>query len=181
MLLLIGLLAAPPLRAQAEGDLERDYRSQCVWFDEAELVAASAHRWLPRPAALQGEERQPLADADFYRVIGRDDLADQYRTNQALRWALIGVGAGLNALGLAAVAAGPALFAPSHQRPVEARCGDIVPLLVAVFGGSASALLGTGLWAFGVLLDPHPVDLATARELVDEHNKRLLGELKIDE
>jgi hypothetical protein len=150
-------------------------------LDEAALAAAQAHRWLGRPPALQGESRRPLAGVDFYRAVGRDDLADQYRMNLVLRWTLIGLGISGNVLGLVAVAIGPALFAPAHRNTTGAAGGQILPLLLCGFGGSAGAVLGTGLWAGGVLLDPHPIDLPATRELIDEYNKRLLGELSLDE
>lgn len=182
LLLLTGLLTGAPLSAQSvDGEAERSYRQRYIWFDEAELVAARSHRWQQRPAACQGSQRLPLGGADFYRAIGRDDLADQYRRNAIVRWSLIGVGVGVNAAGLAAVAAGPALFAPPHRATLDGCVGCIGPLLLAVFGGSALAAVGTGLWAWGTLFDPHPVDLATTRDLIDEYNKRLLGELSLDE
>jgi len=182
LLLLTGLLVgAPGLAQSADEEAARSYRKQYIWFDENELATARSHRGLPRPPACQGIERVPLDGAEFYRAIGRDDLAEQYRFNLAVRWTLIGIGLGVNAAGLAAVAAGPALFAPPHRQTLGSCAGCIGPLLLSVFGGSATAALGMGLWAWGALSDPHPADLPTTRELVDEYNKRLLGELSLDE
>jgi hypothetical protein len=113
----------------------------------------------------------------FYRIVGRDDLAEAYQRRHAL---MIGgyVVAGV-AFGAAAViyyrgdsldtCAGPATQA---EQCVHDRMRSQVPAIIVGSVGLVGGLFGTYFFR-----NPHPIDENDAKTLADAYNQRLRGQL----
>jgi hypothetical protein len=100
--------------------------------------------WVP----YLGKYHEPLSGAAFYEAIGQPDLASSYRVRRALNITMYAGGTILWVYGL---------FAFRNSGWLTAGC---------VVGGFA-------VGAIGYFRSNDPVDEPTARQLADEHNKRL--------
>jgi hypothetical protein len=114
---------------------------------------------------FRGDPGSPVEPSEFYRKVGRDDLARSYTRRRGLKIASY-------ALGGIALAATFALWAFSvhgsdSDRPDE-QPDVLLPLLLA--GGVSAAAITTGIY---LERNPHPIDELDARQLADRYNQRL--------
>jgi hypothetical protein len=125
----------------------------------------------------RGRVDEELDPQEFYRMVGRDDLARAYQRRQAL---MLGgyVVAGV-AFGAAAViyfrrndprGCDPA--SPQFDQCSRDRILSNVPGIVAGAVGVAGGLFGTYFFR-----NPHPIDENDAKTLADAYNQRLRGQL----
>lgn len=130
----------------------------------------------------QGKSHQPLSESDFYRRVGREDLASSHQARKA-------GAAVLNVVGLGAVIGGVVYGVFGSEGcslpPSDPNFGNVCVTQASVTGqshgkvgflttlGGAVVLLGGGvLWA-----NRHPVDLPGAAALAAEYNTALVRKL----
>jgi hypothetical protein len=121
-----------------------------------------------RPVAFLGE--RPVEGAEFYRVVGRKDLADEYEQRASNGRALVGVGGAVALLGLIGVA----VMAHDGQSCTDPTTGcqtQADPALAAI---SVVGLLGGGVMMLaGASVVPDPLSDEELRALVAAHNRQL--------
>lgn len=191
-LLLIPLLVGWPGRAGANetpGPSDAPYDEQFIGFDDFGGVVShdgfvtGTVQW---SVPYVGKYKQPLAGADFYRKVGRDDLARVYDDRMALKTGLITGGV---IVALATSIIGIVLLSNGHED-----CGTVTqpsPLANASFaacvdrninsgpdGGALALAIGGPLLGgvaalAGGMIDPDPVDLVERRRLADDYNRGL--------
>ena len=132
------------------------------------------------PRFYLGPYKKPLEGEAFYRVVGREDLADTYARRDSARWSLL-VGGGVLALG--------GLGYMAHELDAQEDCdvfgndfdgcldrneqrADEAVTVMLVLAGVGSVAMGVGL-----AIDPEPVGPARRRELAAEHNASLRQDL----
>jgi uncharacterized caspase-like protein len=109
--------------------------------------------------AFQGKWRKPLSPQEFYRVVGREDLADAYGRRQSTRYRVMGTGIVLSLAGLVVTG-----YAYNGGDPDMSIAGL----------GSAVTLAGLGLFAYGRWwMNPHPVSVREAHDLAIQYNESL--------
>ena len=125
----------------------------------------------------QGKYQRQLELPEFYRLVGRGDLAQDYESTQALRWTLL-IGGGAAAV----VGTWMAVSAESDKSRCEtdniindthATCDSSATtgLVIASVGGVAALI--------GLLVHPTPMDPSTARQLAEKHNEKLKKDLHL--
>jgi hypothetical protein len=174
-----GVRAEPANPASSQDD----YDERFIGFDELGVFDPHSGALYKLTLPYQGKERKPLTEPEFYRLIGREDLADEYGARDARRKMLIGAGA-LVALG--AVAAGAIIGIQSQpglctdadfaafnacvsRHSDEAHSGMVTGVAVAAGG----LLVGGALVLAGALTNPHPLDAVQMRALADGYNRQL--------
>lgn len=179
--------AAPPEipevpAVQPPGPLSRqeEYEQGYIGFDDwAVMTHHGLYRWTE---PYQGKYRKPLAGADFYRVIGREDLLQQYQENEKKRTTVqilglaVGVAVPVVALATRSHEDCPDFFAnPSASQACSQRNADADGRAVAL--GAIGVVAGLGIVAASFSIPLHPVDAPEARRLGDEYNARLRARL----
>jgi hypothetical protein len=143
-----------------------------IGFDDGAAVPASENAARTWTQPWQGRNKKPLKGAEFYRALGRKDLANKYDSNQETKVAV-------TIIGVAAAAAGTWLAIASLQKP-----GDYNPGTGS--GGSSASQGILGILVIGIgcaaavvpwYFSSHPVDAPEARRLADEHNQKLKAKL----
>ena len=161
---------------------QEDYDKQFIWFEQFNAIDPKTGTLYEATLAYEGKYRKPLAGADFYRRVGREDLAQQYVSREERRQALM-VSGSLIALGslvatfiIAAngASAAPCDLGPSFAQCVSAHSADArSSVATAAAVGIGGGLIGGALMLAGAGTHPHPVDAAQMRELADAYNQRL--------
>lgn len=127
------------------------------------------------PIPLIGSERRKLEGAALYEHFGRKDLAQRYRTTDALR-------SSARTVGVIAAATGALLLVGSYVSVFAGSAffvsGGNLGTFASVLGLAALTgliLLPTGALVGGVagFMNPHPLKREEIRALVDEHNEKL--------
>jgi hypothetical protein len=165
--------------AQADTRAAKErYHREYVGYDGFDIEIHAGNGWATanvRTRFYLGDAKDPVEGAEFYRAVGRDDLASSYETRENTR---IGFMVGGVVVGLAALIPvsqwedcdvfGPDWDACNSRNDHRMIWGTV--------------LLGTGTLAFTVarLVDPEPVDDETRRGLADEHNASLRSTLHLD-
>ena len=162
---------------------QEDYEKQFIWFEQFGAIDPRTGRVYEATMAYEGKYRKLLEGAEFYRRVGREDLAQQYVSREERRQALMATG-GVIALGsLVAtfmIAANRASADPCDVRsPGFAQCvaahsaDSRSSVATAAAVGIGGGLVGGALLLAGAGTNPHPVDVAQMRELADGYNQRL--------
>jgi hypothetical protein len=120
----------------------------------------------------QGKSKKPLNGADFYRALGRRDLAAKYDSAQENKVAVTVVGALVLAAGAWLALSG--LEGDPSSNPSRSSDGSngnrgLLGILVMAMGVSAVTVPWT--------MSSQPVDAIEARRLADEHNEKLKAKL----
>jgi hypothetical protein len=164
---------APATPARPDGDeqdpakAERAFRLAALRFAARYDVDAVNGKVIVNRAwvVFLGDPGSPLEPSEFYRKVGRDDLAQSYTRRRRLKIASY-------VLGGIALAATFAMWALSVRgadidRPDEQP--DLLWPMLLAGGVSAAGIVG------GIYLErnPHPIDELAARELADRYNQRL--------
>jgi hypothetical protein len=163
-------------QAQAREKFEK----QVVWFEDMVAVDGSSGAVVSSWSnAYQGKYKKPLAGAEFYETVGRSDLAEQYRSTDAVRSAIVMPGMALAALGLVAMVASPIPLLLGDSVVTDETKMTLV--FGGLIGGAGVASVGAVVGMIGGFIDPHPVDPTQARELADNYNKKLAADLGLTE
>jgi hypothetical protein len=181
------LILAPAVRAEeaAGGTAQQEYDRRYLSFEElgaVDLHTGTVYR-LTEP--YQGKYKNPIAPEAFYRLVGREDLAQEYQDRQLKRALLVGGGiASIFAGSIAAMlvswgsstscdpfSAGFAQCSSAAQDDAQSR------LLTSIGVIALSTLVGGTLAVVGLATDPDPVGLFARRELADHYNQDLRRQL----
>ncbi len=174
--------SSPRLDASgADAQALEAYQQRYIGLDEAVLLTSEGV--VVRDALpYLGKYRKPLRGADFYKAVGRPDLAQIYLRNRSVIGALNISAAVLFVGGLAAGIAYSVVVGKdgcsSCDPPRENN--ELQAILVGtggIFGGAG--LLGTILIIIGSYLPQHPVTAPQARKLIDDHNLELKRQLNL--
>ena len=179
-----GAVRAEPMNP---ADSQEDYEQRFIGFDDYGAIDPRTGVLHKVTEPYEGKYKKPLEPAEFYRLVGRDDLAQEYVSRDTRRKTLIGAGAvvALGSLVAARVVALDSQPAPcrvgdfstfsacASRQSDQARSGVITAAAIGVGGGLVSAAL---IFA-GVLTNPNPVDAVQMRALADRYNSRLKQQL----
>lgn len=135
-----------------------------VW--SADVVAMEGGRTPEMAHFYQGRHKKALSPVEFYEVVGRDDLAAQYRKTRRLS---IIAGVGTSALMLGT---GVGLMVAGD--PVDSLGVWAVGLGLTISSGGMGFVVGS-------LFEPHPLEPYERHEIAEDYNLRLLDELGLDE
>ena len=167
---------------------EREYDAQAIRFGSEAVVSAYnntisvSYRW----RAARGETAVPLSGEEFYRTVGRADLAQAYKQREQLRWggAIVSgafmVGAAYAMLTIPEPQADYRRCAPddfscrftADRAAFDAReeaFDSRLKLTIGLMGGGLIGALVYGYYTYR----PHPVSERTARQLGADHNRAL--------
>lgn len=161
----------------------QQYEEQYIGFDDFggvvthDGVVTGTVQWT---VPYEGKYKKPLTGAEFYRKLGRADLAQSYTDRQALRTGLMVSGV---LVAIASMVAGIASFASGHEdcgpptSPGFSACvdrnvhqGPDTGTALLFLGGT---LVGGGLMWAGAAVDPNPVSPVEARRLAEAYNREL--------
>lgn len=117
----------------------------------------------------KGRHRVELDGEDFYRVMDRDDLADDYRRGRRLQ-----MGFAFGGLGVMAVGAGLRYSDSRNRDDSRDRSTRYYVGIGAIGVGALSIFINS-------MIDPHPVEPHERRQIAEDYNMRLLDELQLDE
>lgn len=164
----------------SQAQAREKFEKEVVWFEDMVAVDGSSGAVVSSWSNVyQGKYKKPLAGADFYETVGRPDLAEQYRSTDAVRSAIGTPGAALAGLGLIAMVASPLGLLISDSMMNEETKMTLV--FGSLIGGGVVGTVGAVMSIVSGFINPHPVDPVQARELADNHNKKLAADLGLTE
>ncbi len=111
----------------------------------------------------------PITEAEFYKTIGRADLAEQHESLSSKKTGLL-VGGGVTA------ALGVGL---SFVSLLGGGLDGEMPQVAIGVGGAAAIVAGAAGIIWGASVDPHPISVPESRELGETHNKKLADDLNV--
>lgn len=128
----------------------------------------------------RGRFAQVVGAEDFYRIVGRQDLADKYRGRKKTRRNMF--------IGSVALVAG-VVVSELLRRDCSGEGSSIQEALDDLnscrtrfrVASVVMGLGGVGLGVGGLVLEPHPVSKAEVRELADSYNRGLRSRLGLAE
>lgn len=172
---------------QPDSDAEEKYEQRKVWFTDMAAVNQFGGVVATWSTPYQGKYKKPLKGAKFYELVGRPDLAKQYRSAETLRWTVFGLGVagaiGGTALMLTGLSGGDYCSTSDYNTDADRLACQARSDAAS---DAASTRLTWGLILSGVgyiaaivplYLNSHPVDASEARRLADVYNKKLKQKL----
>ncbi len=156
------------------------YERKHLWFQDYVGVSTSSGAVVAHWSKLyRGKYKEPVNGGEFYEIIGRRDLLEEYQTGMAVKIVFTAVGHGV---GIPMLIGGAVETVKAIEGGYDDPFGDPSP---EVKGAVAAMVVGGSLWGVmaivGFSLNPHPVDMTQARELVDDYNRALRKELGLRE
>lgn len=152
--------------------------------DRVVVTATDGHVSLHNDHVIyQGRYRKQVDEGDFFREVGREDLAESHRNRRTARLGLFGAGVavvlGTAVYTVASVTSSDDCKVPPGDPNFGEACvygpGRAVQRgIAAAFIGSA---IGGGLILGGLLVNPHPVGVDELRRLADDYNVGLRRKL----
>ncbi len=160
-------------RADAVDRFTRDF----VWAEDTRIVGVNQYGQAVSSSQhtnfYQGRHKRPLAGLEFYKTVGRDDLAGEYRSRRARRRGLIWSGVGAQVVGLGLMVGG--IISMTDYDNMY----DDGPLII--FGaGLGLTLVGMIPMMIGMFTNPHPIQPHEAREIIEDYNLQLMRDLNLD-
>ncbi len=152
--------------------------------DRLVVTAIGSHATLSNDHVIyQGRYRKRVDEEDFFREVGRNDLAESCQNRRIARWGLFGAG-GAVVLGTAVYAIASATSSdgcnvPTSDPNFSEACVDRPgrALQRGVTTALIGAAVGGGLILGGLFANPHPVEVDEVRRLADEYNVALRRKL----
>jgi len=111
----------------------------------------------------------PITETEFYRTIGRKDLAEAHESLSSKKTGLLVGGGVTTALGVGLSFVG--LLGGGLD-------GEMPQVAIGV-GGAAAILVGAAGIVWGASVDPHPVSESEAHKLGEAHNDKLAQEMGV--
>ena len=193
VLVVAGSVAPAAARAEPaeETSAQEEYDRRFIGFDDFGVVDPQTRLFAKITRIYEGKYKRPLEAGDFYRRIGRDDLAQEYAARSARRNTLMAAGGVvmLGSLVASGVIAANALSSAScdpggsfaaFDRCVSAQSSQARSgVLTAAIVGIGGVLVGGSLFGAGAATNPNPVDEPQMRELADRYNHQLKQHLGI--
>jgi hypothetical protein len=154
---------------KSSDEAREEYAKRVVWFQSMIGVNQYGNVVSSWSNAYKGKYRERLEPEEFYREVGRPDLAKEYasNTNQAAWAGLIGTVGFLSALG-----GGTWWMVEGLSGSYDDSADTTLPMVIT--------LSGVGMMITGVIIAPdeiHPVSSSEALEMADKHNQKLKKEL----
>jgi hypothetical protein len=115
-----------------------------------------------RPTIYQGKYHQEITQPDFFRQVGRDDLAQEYARRRTRKVMFIGGGIAVGVAGLVAGLSGSCSV--NNAQTCIANKQTILAL---------SAVAGAGIATIGILVKTSPAGPEEIRRLADQYNEGL--------
>lgn len=154
---------------EASEEARERYAKEFIWFQD--MVGVNQHGSVVSSwsSAYQGKYKKHLDAAEFYRAVGRADLAEEYEANSDK----VVAGAALGTVGALGMAGGGLWWVVAATGPdTEGGVPSGVPAALTLVSGVA--MIG----GFSSIPEKvHPIPPSEARELADKHNKKLKEEL----
>jgi hypothetical protein len=177
--------ADEPGETVAKEEFDRRY----IGFDEFGGFDPKTGVFYKVTDAYEGKYKIPLAPAEFFRTVGRDDLAQEYTARESRRNAAMVTGAliGLGSLLATVVIISNATSGDCNMSNATA-FGQCVSeqssrsqsgFLTGGAVGLGGLLLGGAIYFAGASTNPNPLDAYQMRELADGYNQRLKQRLGI--
>lgn len=179
----VAIQVADP-RAQQVAELQ--FRRDAIRFGDDYHISVSQYGGSVRREwfAMHGELDQRLDPHEFYRLVGRPDLADAYdHRHRVMLGGLVVGGVGMTASLVALIAMRPTLQIdscaatdPNYQMCLDAANTKFLDeqqdAMLVGFGllGVGTIGLVVGLWYH---YHPHPISEDEAKQLADQHNQAL--------
>lgn len=111
----------------------------------------------------------PITETEFYKIVGRNDLAAEHESLRSKRTGLL-VGGGVTA------ALGVGL---SFVSLLGGGLDGEMPQVAIGIGGAAAIVAGAAGIIWGASVDPHPVSESESRELGDSHNQKIAADMGV--
>ena len=186
-------VGTPAARAEQrdETSLQEEYDRHFIGFENFVAVDPKTGAVRRATEVYEGRYRKPIEGADFYRKVGREDLAQEYAL-RAGRQSTLRIAGGV--IALSAFVASAIIVANSmsadpcdvnspfpdfarcaSERASQARSGVTTAAIVGISGG----LVGGALLIAAAVTDPNPVDASQMRELADQYNRQLKQKLGV--
>jgi hypothetical protein len=172
--------------ARAAEPAQEQYDRQYIGFDDLWATkGAATQRWVE---PYLGKYKVPLSAPDFYRRVGRADLADDYESRAWRSGALIVAG---SAVTVGAIIAGVVVASQGQSAPCDVASPDFGQcasasasqtrsrINTASLIGVGGALAGGTLFLAGLLTGPRPVSGPEMREMADRYNQDLKAQLGV--
>jgi hypothetical protein len=159
---------------------ETEYKRRRVWFNTTTAVNLQTGQIVGRwTIPLVGESATPLEGADFYRYVGREDLAKRYRNNTIVKYSLMIPG---YALFLTGTTLGTLYFikgssSVSELTPDEQESQKNLGLGLLIGCGVGGLVMGM----VGSFWPSHPVNAQEAIQLAEGYNQGLKKQLGLEE
>jgi hypothetical protein len=181
----------PPARADEPppASPQEEYDLHFIGFDDFGLVDPETGVFHKMTEAYEGKYKKPIGGADFYRTVGREDLAQEYLEREQRRNALMiaGGAVALGSLVASSIIAANGFSSSSCDvtSPSFAQCSDAeasrasTGVLAAAAVGISGLLVGGGLFLAGAATNPNPLDASRMRELADQYNRQLKQRLDV--
>ncbi len=166
---------APALASEDDGlaARQRTYRQQAIHFDELAVITGNQYGISTSLSSLprRGEMNELIETEDFFRIVGRDDLADHYLHRQHVGKVVAVVG------GLAVLGGSVAMIASV----VGSSGGNINDSLL--IGGGVVAGVGTIVMPIGIFVyaTANPVGANEAKSMAAQYNAQLRQRLHLPE
>jgi len=167
---------------------QEDYDRHFIGFDDWSVLDLHSRSVYRVSEPYEGKDRVPLAPTDFYRKVGREDLAQEYELRENRRSALMATGTaiavgGLTAMAVIAIAGQPGgcsqqSFADFSSCVSDQGAQARDTMITAGLVGLGGAVIGGLFCLAGSGIDPNPVGPAVMHDLAERHNqdlKRRLG------
>jgi hypothetical protein len=183
-------LTRDPEPTATEVELERaqrQYDAQYLWLEKWVGINAQSGLVITKWSTIkQGKYGNEVPGPQVYEILGRPDLARQYRTRRAIKY---GVGISSIAAGVGLMAGGMGIvFGNTRARGANFGFDDPIgqgktdpPVRVSSKAGYAMLGIGAGIMTFGSffirLFKPHPVSVPEMARLMDEYNRKLRKDL----
>jgi hypothetical protein len=152
------------------------YRRELIWFETIGVVhpgtGAILETW---SAPYKGVHGDPLDGPEFYRLVGRDDLAARYKRRKGVRLGLIigGIAVGVAGLGVMLWGTENVETDKCKERDEDDECLAYEENWTPIYVGLGMALAGCAAGITGPFIRPHPVDAHEAFRLANAYNQRL--------
>jgi len=165
-------------------DAKERYEAAYVGYDGFDITITGGSGWASAKVSTRfylGASKQPLQGADFYKAVGRDDLAESYEQRSTTRVALIVGGIGLSVASLypfSQMETGGCGFGSSGDSACQERQDSHNDDMLTA--GTVLLAVGSLGATIGFMMDPHPVSDSEQRGLADTHNEELKDGLHLD-
>jgi hypothetical protein len=155
---------------------QETYERFFIGFDDWAAVTQTGGVVRTWTQPWQGKYKKPLEGADFYRAIGRQDLAERYAAKGRTKGAICVIGVAVTALGIYIASSSVSMNTPNYSsdNPSDWQSKDDSGRLV---WGMVIAGVGSMMITLPWLASSHPVDAPEARRLADLHNMKLKAKL----
>jgi hypothetical protein len=178
-------VAAPSPAANPQAEWDHRFLAFEDWAAYNVHTGAVVNTW-SRP--VEGTYRRPLSYGEFYDRVGRGDLADRYRSRRNVKIGLAVAGGVAFIAGFGAIIGQFVSNSSSFSSCVDGNVFGRGPQTSCDLNSgnegyiAGGVLVGVGFIGVmtGLIMPMQPAQPYEAREMADQYNKKLRGELGLD-